>query len=87
MAITAKLDAGDGQLIDELVDAGRYASADEVVRRGLTLVRQEERQRAELHAALDAGLADLDAGRTKPADEVFDRLIAKYEAMAAQAGQ
>ena len=40
-----------------------------------------EQQRAKL-AALDAaiarGLADADAGRVKPIDEVFDRLEAKY---------
>jgi len=27
------------------------------------------------------GLEDLEAGRSKPADEVFDRLKAKYRAM------
>jgi predicted transcriptional regulator len=42
--------------------------------------------RAELLAALDEaiarGLADCDAGRVTPADEVFDRLQAKYENLA-----
>jgi antitoxin ParD1/3/4 len=28
------------------------------------------------------GIADVDAGRTKPASDVFDRLDAKYRAMA-----
>jgi antitoxin ParD1/3/4 len=35
-----------------------------------------------LDAAIARGIADADAGRVKPADEVFDRLKAKYLAMA-----
>jgi antitoxin ParD1/3/4 len=35
-----------------------------------------------LDAAIARGTADADAGRVKPADEVFDRLKAKYLAMA-----
>jgi len=33
-------------------------------------------------AALARGVRDADAGRVKPADEVFDRLEAKYKALA-----
>ncbi|HEY4241604.1 MAG TPA: hypothetical protein VGM88_17400 [Kofleriaceae bacterium] len=35
--------------------------------------------RAELHAALDRGLADVDAGRTRPLEEVLARLDARRE--------
>jgi antitoxin ParD1/3/4 len=35
-----------------------------------------------LDASIKRGLADADAGRTKPAGDVFDRLEAKYRAMA-----
>lgn len=38
--------------------------------------------RCNLFASIARGLADADAGRTKPAREVFDRLSAKYQAMA-----
>lgn len=31
-----------------------------------------------LDAAIQRGIADADAGRTKPAKEVFDRLAEKY---------
>jgi len=34
-----------------------------------------------LDRAIARGLADVEAGRVKPIDEVFDRSIAKYEAM------
>lgn len=33
-------------------------------------------------AAVEEGLADIAAGRTVPAEQVFDRLTAKYRAMA-----
>ncbi|WP_242121801.1 hypothetical protein [Sphingomonas lacusdianchii] len=36
---------------------------------------------ARMDAAIARGLADADAGRTSPAEEVFDRLEAKYQAM------
>jgi predicted transcriptional regulator len=36
-----------------------------------------------LDAALARGIADAKAGRLEPADEVFDRLEAKYRAMVA----
>ena len=36
-----------------------------------------------LHAALNEGLADAEAGRVRDADEVFDELVGKYEAMPA----
>jgi len=39
---------------------------------------------AALDASIARGLADADAGRTKPASDVFDRLEAKYAAMASK---
>jgi len=48
------------------------------------LVQDRETKLAALDASIMRGLADADAGRTKPASEVFDRLEAKYRAMAAQ---
>ena len=37
---------------------------------------------AELKAKIDAGIADADAGRVRPADEVFAELRARYRALA-----
>ena len=44
--------------------------------------RDRKAKLRELDAALARGLADADAGRVKPLDEVAARLTAKYQAMA-----
>ena len=49
------------------------------------LIRRDQeagRGLAELDAAVQLALADVETGRTKPAAEVLDRLSAKYAAMA-----
>ena len=87
MPTTAELDAKDQELVAELVKSGRYASAEEVVAEGLRLVRWREAKLAEFHAELDKGLASIKAGRVRPAEDVFDELIAQYDAMANQAAE
>ena len=67
--------------VDGLVKAGRFESRDDVLREGLRLLQIKERRQAELDAALDRGLADIEAGRSKPLEEVAERLKAKYTAM------
>ena len=65
--------------IRQQVEAGRYASASEVVRDALRVLkdRQDERE-----AALDALRDELKKGLAPddscPAEEVFDRLTRKY---------
>lgn len=86
MAISADLGEKLEAVVTDLVANGRYNSKSEVLREGVRLVQEREAALAELNAALAEGLADIEAGRTKPAEEVFSRLIAKYEAMAKQAG-
>ena len=64
-----------------LVANGRYNSKSEVIREGLRLVQDREARLAALDAAIQRGLDDLAAGRTTPAEVVFDRLERKYQAM------
>lgn len=69
--------------IREQVESGRYNNASEVVRAGLRLLEDQQQQASlkleALRAAIAAGLA---SGPGVPADEVFDRLEAKYRVMA-----
>ena len=45
-------------------------------------MQEREAKLARLDAAIARGIADGDAGRTVPAEEVFDRLKRKYRKMA-----
>lgn len=65
--------------VRELVDSGRYASASEVVRDSLRLLEEREEQRqAKLAALREAIREGVESGQGVPADEVLDRLEAKY---------
>ena len=70
------------------VESGRYNNASEVVRAGLRLLedqqKQSELQLEAMKAAIAAGLA---SGRSIPGDQVFDRLEAKHHGQAAGAGR
>jgi antitoxin ParD1/3/4 len=68
--------------VTRLVETGRYGSKNEGFREGVTLIQDREAQLAALDTVVGRALADSDAGMGKPADEVFDRLDAKYRAMA-----
>jgi antitoxin ParD1/3/4 len=61
---------------------GRYNSKSEVLREGVRLVQEREARLATLDAAIARGIADAEAGRVKPVGQVFDRLEAKYRALA-----
>ncbi|WEJ12841.1 type II toxin-antitoxin system ParD family antitoxin [Sinorhizobium prairiense] len=66
-------------LVRDLVESGRYASASEVVRDGLRLLEEREEQRQTRLQALRAEIAKgAESGSGIPADEVFDRLEVKY---------
>lgn len=83
--ISANLGKQLESYIQQLVDTGRYGSKSEVLREGVRLVQDRETRLAALDASIMRGIADADAGRTKPARDVLDRLEAKYSAMADKA--
>jgi antitoxin ParD1/3/4 len=68
--------------VSRLVETGRYNSKSEILREGVRLIQERETRLLALDASIARGVGDADAGRTKPADEVFDRLEAKYQALA-----
>jgi len=67
--------------VAKLVKTGRYGSKSEVLREGVRLIQDREAQLAALDAVIARSVTDSEAGRGKPADEVFDRLEKKYSAM------
>lgn len=68
--------------IADAVKTGRYDSPGDVVRESLRLLQEREEERTELELSIARSVADADAGRVHDAEEVFDRLEAKYRAMA-----
>ena len=82
LAISADLGNRLEDVVNQLVSTGRYNSKSEVLREGVRLVEEREKRLAALDASLAKGISDANAGRVKPADEVLDRLEAKYKAMA-----
>jgi len=79
--ISADLGQQLEQFVSSLVATGRYNSKSEVLREGVRLIHEKETRLAALDASIARGLADAEAGRTAPIDQVFDRLEAKYRAM------
>lgn len=82
MAISADLGEKLEAVVTDLVKNGRYNSKSEVLREGVRLVQEREAALEKLWQALDAGLADVKAGRVRPLDEVFDELEAELQAAA-----
>ncbi|MBF0679114.1 MAG: type II toxin-antitoxin system ParD family antitoxin [Devosia sp.] len=74
MAISADLGEVLEKVVTDLVENGRYNSKSEVLREGVRLVQEREARLREMDAMIQAGLDDIDAGRTIPAEEVFAEL-------------
>lgn len=68
--------------VEKLVAEGRYNSKSEVLREGVRLIQERETRLAVLDASVAQAFEDIEAGRTRPADEVFARLRAKYQTAA-----
>lgn len=68
------------------IEGGKYASVSDyvrdLIRRDQGEISARERWLEALDAAVAQGVTDADAGRVVAADAVFDRLEAKYRAMA-----
>lgn len=79
--ISADLGSQLEGFVTKLVETGRYNSKSEVLREGIRLIQEREARLAVLDQALAKGMADAEAGRTKPAENVFTRLEAKYQTM------
>jgi antitoxin ParD1/3/4 len=75
MAISADLGEVLEKVVNDLVENGRYNSKSEVLREGVRLVQERE---ARLRLSIERGLADAEAGRIRPLDEVAEQLITKY---------
>jgi antitoxin ParD1/3/4 len=76
------------EFVEELVRSGRYQNASEVLREGLRLIENREREEAAklqaLRAAAEQGWADVAAGRcTELVDDEIDDFIGELGARAA----
>ena len=78
--ISADLGTQLESFVTKLVEAGRYNSKSEVLREGIRLIQEREARLAVLDQALARGLAEAEAGMTRPAEEVLARLEARYGA-------
>ena len=56
------------KLVHDHVKSGRYTSASEVIRDALRLLDSRDRGPAQLNADIEAGLHQLDAGKSQPFD-------------------
>jgi antitoxin ParD1/3/4 len=74
-------------VVSKLVSKGRYGSKSEVIRAGVRMVEEHEKRLAQLDRALERGLADVKAGRTRPAEEVFAELRKRFSGKAKAASR
>lgn len=66
------------EAVAELVTSGVYGSREELLREGARLVHERESRRAAIHAAIERGIADADAGRLIPIEDVIAEFRERY---------
>jgi len=86
--LSISLSSDMARSIKDAVDSGEYATASEVVRDAMRVWRfhritVDPSDTAAIRRLVAEGLESAERGRLKPAEEVFQRLTAKYKAMAA----
>lgn len=70
-------DPQDEALIEEAMKSGRYASRAEVLREGLSKVREREAAWKRLEAEIRKGIDSLDGGKGIPLKEAFAQVRAE----------
>ena len=85
MAISAELGETLEKVVNDLVEHGRYNSKSEVLREGVRLVQEREARNKILDALLQEAEEDIGAGRTYPAEEVFEEMRSIIRAQANKA--
>lgn len=78
MAISAELGETLEAVVNDLVANGRYGSKSEVLREGVRLVQEREAALAQLYASIDEGIADIEAGRYRSAEDVMADLRKRF---------
>ncbi|WEO75054.1 type II toxin-antitoxin system ParD family antitoxin [Agrobacterium vitis] len=68
--------------MSNLIKAGCYKSCSEFPRKGIRMIEEREKRLAALDIAIARGVADADAGRSKPIHDIGKRLTTKYQKMA-----
>ena len=63
--------------VEELMASGWYPSREDLILAALAALEEQDLWDESLEEALKQGIADLDAGRTQPLDQVFDALEAR----------
>lgn len=86
ITVTLPRDLVDG--LDEAVKAGEYASRDEAVRIGIETVEADRMiERIGIERVREMVRQGVESGPSRDGNEVFARLIAKCEHMAAERGE
>ena len=87
MAISADLGEVLEKVVTDLVENGRYNSKSEVLREGVRLVQEREARHQALAVLIQEAEDDIAAGRVYDAEDVFDRLLARYSDDAGKAAE
>jgi antitoxin ParD1/3/4 len=68
------------RIVRSLMQGGRFASEDEVIGEALRLLRErEEKEQSRVLEGIRRGIEDMNAGRNRPADEVFAEVRREFK--------